>query len=272
MSEQDVTDPLLEEIKGRMSRGEFASARNKAQEILAKEPDHAEATYMVAVCSRYLNEFDLARRYLDRLLELDPGYGRAFQEHGHIERALGNADAAIEAYRDAVSLNPSLLASWRAIAELQGPGIQEEVARNIEYLTALPPELLSAGSMMYEGKLYKSERLCRHFLQQHPKHVEAMRLLAALGLKNGILDDAEFLLESAVVFEPDNRLARLDYINILYRRQKYAQSLKEAEKLRSEDPDSPTIKIAYANQCMAVGDFDTAIGLYDGLTKAQPGT
>lgn len=254
-----------------MSQGDFTHARQLANKLLEAGPDHEEAIYIVAVCDRYLNEFDKARQRLAQLLELHPGYPRAFQEQGHIERALGNSEAAIEAYRSAVTLNPSLLSSWRCIATLQQPDVQEEVVRNIEYLSALPPALLSAGSMMYEGKLYKSERLCRHFLQQNPKNVEAMRLLAALGVKSGILDDAEFMLESAVVFEPDNRLARLDYINILYRRQKYAQSLKEAERLRAEDPDSLTIKIAYANQSMAVGDFDTAIACYDELTKAQTG-
>ena len=35
-----------------------------------------------------------------------------------------------------------------------------------------------------------------------------MRLLADLGVRSEVLDDAEFLLESALDFEPDNRFAR----------------------------------------------------------------
>lgn len=271
MSEQiDIdADSSPEQARQLMAQGDFAGARSGAQKVLDEKPGHEDATYIVAVCCRYLKEYDAARQYLGKLLELNPAYGRAFQELGHVEQAEGNGEAAIRAYREAVSLNPSLIASWRNIATLQQPNVQQEVIRNIDYLAALPPELLSAGSMMYEGKLYKSEQLCRYYLQQHPKNVEAMRLLAALGVKNGILDDAEFLLESAVVFEPDNRLARLDYINILYRRQKYARSLEEAERLLAEDPDSPTIRIAYANQCMAVGDFDRAIALYEELTRTR---
>jgi len=39
----------------------------------------------------------------------------------------------------------------------------------------------------------------RQFLQTHGDHVEAMRLLAQIGVKLEILDDAEFLLESVLV-------------------------------------------------------------------------
>ena len=42
-----------------------------------------------------------------------------------------------------------------------------------------------------------------------------MRLLAEIGVRFGALDEAEFLLESAVEFEPDTTQLRLDYIKVL---------------------------------------------------------
>ena len=38
------------------------------------------------------------------------------------------------------------------------------------------------------------------FLLAHGNHIEAMRLLAQIGVKLDVLDDAEFLLESIVEF------------------------------------------------------------------------
>ena len=85
--------------------------------------------------------------------------------------------------------------------------------------------VLSAIDLVAQNKLLKAEEVCRAFLQTHPSHVEAMRVLADIGVRLGILEDAEFLLESAIEFEPDNIEARMDYIQILRKRQKFAAAL-----------------------------------------------
>ena len=41
-----------------------------------------------------------------------------------------------------------------------------------------------------------------------------MRLLADIAMRFGVLDDAEFLLESAIELEPDNTRLRIDYIGV----------------------------------------------------------
>ena len=61
--------------------------------------------------------------------------------------------------------------------------------------------------LLYEGRLLKAERLCRGYLQKNPRSVEGMRILAEMAVRNGVLEDAEFLLESAVTFDPENRQA-----------------------------------------------------------------
>ena len=45
-----------------------------------------------------------------------------------------------------------------------------------------------------------------------------MRLLAEIGVRLKIYDDAEFLLESCVEFAPHHVQARIDYLNILIKK------------------------------------------------------
>jgi tetratricopeptide (TPR) repeat protein len=74
---------------------------------------------MAAVCARYQNRHDDA---FDRLAELkaaSPDYGRAWQEEGHLRRKLGDNAGALTAFERATRYNPSLIASWKAMAELQ---------------------------------------------------------------------------------------------------------------------------------------------------------
>lgn len=277
MSDDEETtgkEDALAKATALLQDGKLLEAIDGAQSVLDEDPNQADALYLLAVAQRYLKQYDRALLSIARLKELRPAYGRACQEEAHTYLAQEKIPEAIAAYRHAVSLNKSLIASWHGLARLlmdQGDAAQARNAlKEFQKLDALPPELLSVRNMTAEGEYFKAERLCRHFLKSHPRHVEGMRLLADLGVKAGVLDDAEFILESAVEFEPDNRFARNDYMNVLYRRQKYAQALAQARLLTSRYPDNLDYRIAYANQCVAVGDYDPALEIYEYAIKKRP--
>ncbi len=97
-----------------------------------------------------------------------------------------------------------------------------------------------------------------------------MRLLAMLGMKLFVYDDAEFLLESCVEFAPDYWLARYDYINVLHKRQKFEKALEQAKILLDAYPDNHAFQLAYANENVAVGNFDTALEIYDRVIEKHP--
>lgn len=173
-----------------------------------------------------------------------------------------------------MELNRALPASWRELAALyrreKMPSAAAAAQAEHDRLAKLPAELVSVSSLIQEGRLLKAETLCRSFLQKHPHHVEAMRLLAMLGMKLFIYDDAEFLLESCVEFEPDNWLARFDYVTVLHKRQKFEKALAQASLLREAFPDNHAFELAFANENVAVGNFDTALALYERIIARQP--
>jgi tetratricopeptide (TPR) repeat protein len=266
--------PGADEATRLLKQSRPREAAAAARRTLVREPRNADALYLLAVAQRYLKQPGEALATLVRLQEQRPGYARAFQEAGHDYLALGLVDDARRAFRKAVMLNPALVASWsklKNIALQRGDRSAAQVAdEQIGRLKMLPRELLSATSMLHEGRLYRAERLCRAFLQKNPRHVEGMRLLADLGVRLQVLDDAEFLLESALEFEPNNLAARLDYVNVLHKRQKYAQALEQAADLRQRVPGRPAFELAYASESLAVGDYDTALAVYDEMLAAHP--
>lgn len=229
----------LSAAQAAIQSGDFARGLALADAMLDQEPADGEALYMAAVAARYLNRHDDAARYLDRLHQAMPEYGRAWQEAGHLARAKGQTGLAIAAFQRATRFNPALEASWRALAELQG-GAEAEAARlQASRIASLPRELVAVTHHLHEGRLLRAEEICRHYLRNNRQDVEAMRLLAQIGIKLGILDDAEFLLESARTFAPDNIQIRLDYIDALRRRQKFAEARQEAQALYDCDPENP---------------------------------
>ena len=82
-----------------------------------------------------------------------------------------------------------------------------------------------------------------------------MRLLSQIALKLGVLDDAEFLLESALEFSPNNSRIRIEYIQVLRKRQNYAGALHQAKVLLEMDKENPQFQSVFAIEAMQSGDF-----------------
>ena len=270
----DAAADFLSQGKAKVQAGEFAEAEVYLARLLGDYPNHSEALYLTSVAQRFCENYDRALSTLQKLIDIEPTYGRAWQERGHIFMSRNNILEARSAFQQAVTLNSSLIASWRMLMLLVDSKLDHKAHEyykdQYQRLAALPPELLGVRNMMEEGKLSKAEQLCRNFLQKNPKNIEGMRLLADLGVKTNVLDDAEFILESALVYEPDNRLVRFDYMNVLYKRQKFELCMEQAQVLLDAEPENRQYRFAYANQCVAVGRFEEALALYDEFVAADP--
>jgi len=271
--ESELSD-ALGRTESMLRQGQVQQATRQLEKLHDEFADQPRVLFLLAVCRRTAKRYDDALALLNRLTRLEPEYARAWQEIGHNHRDRNRHQGAIEAYRKAVELNPGLLASWRDLGRIlrqQGDADGARVAEaNAKRLADLPRELQSVTSMMYEDKLYKAEKLCRHYLQRNPKHVEAMRLLAAIGTRLNILDDAEFLLETALEVAPDFDLARIDYVKVLHKRQKFERAFEQAAELRRRLPGNLSAEIAYANQCSAVGRYDEALDVLDRVLGKSP--
>jgi tetratricopeptide (TPR) repeat protein len=253
----------------------FNDALDQLNALLDAEPENHELLYMSAVCRRYRGEHEKALRLLERLKLVSPEYGRAHQEEGHNYRDTGRANEALTAYARACRYNPALEASWRGQVQiLIDKGLAEQAAQaraQLDFLQQLPKPLVAVIDLVAQRQLLKAEDLCRQFLQQVPHHVEGMRLLADIGIRLGVLDDAEFLLESALKLEPDNIRVRMDYIQALRKRQKFELALEQAGKLLDSAPGNPQFRSLYAIECMQTGDFEAALEHFDRVLEQLPG-
>ena len=266
--------PDIRSIQDKIVAKQFDDALSELGDLLQAEPDNPDALYMSAVCRRYVGDFDTALQLVAQLKELWPEHGRAHQEEGHTYRDMGKPDDALLAYARACRFNPALVASWRGQLEIlkrKGLGRQaEQVQAQLGSLQQLPQPLLAVLDLISQRKLLQAEDVCRKFLQKVPHHVEGMRLLADIGVRLGVLDDAEFLLESALKFEPDNTRVRIDYIQALRKRQKFTDALEQARLLLDTAPDNPQFKSLFAIESMQTGDYETALSTFDDILEQLP--
>lgn len=267
-------DSKLQSIQELIVQGQFSQALELLNAAVKKESANAEVLYMRAVCQRYLGQLQAALQDLEQLKRLVPGHGRAHQEEGHVYRAQGRMEDALRAYTRACYYNPALEASFRAQIEIlsaRGATDQSQaVERQLRDLLSKPRPLIAVIDLIAQNKLVQAEDLCRKFLLKNPRHVAGMRLLADIGIRLGVLEDAEFLLESAVEFEPDNNEARIDYIQALRKRQKFFAARQEAQTLLNSAPKNPRFKSIYAVECMQTGEFDEAIHCFQEILAELP--
>lgn len=261
-------------IREALERNEFAPALQAALELLKEAPENRDLLYMVAVAQRYLQRIPDALATLSRLEDLHPEYPRLYQERGHCHVALRSAAPAIEAFEIAVKMSPALPASWKALATLYRMTGRAEAARKaaieVENLAKLPPEIVTAFSMFADDEIYDAEQILRRYLLTHGNHVEGMRLLAQIGVKMDVYDDAEILLENAVALAPDYDALRYDYALILLRRHKHVRAREEMEKLLKKDPDNREYRTTHATICTGFGDYEKALPLYREILDETP--
>jgi tetratricopeptide (TPR) repeat protein len=244
----------------------YVAALASIDPLLARHPEDRDLLYLAAMNLRYLNRVPDALELLRRLEQHHPRYSRLHQERGHCYVALRDAPRAIEAFRRSVDINQALPDSWQMLHDLyRMTGEQHNAATAAEHIAVLqrlPPPIIQAGSMFSDGELTPAESIVRAYLLQQGCHVEAMRLLARIGIQRDALDDAERLLESVLKLAPDYAAARADYADVLYKRQKHLQARQEMDTLLQLEPGNRDYLKLYAAASVGLGRYEPIIHLY----------
>jgi tetratricopeptide (TPR) repeat protein len=268
------TETEVRRIRAALERSEFAPALEAALRLEREVPENRDVLYMIAVAQRYLQRIPEALDTLGRLEELHPDYPRLYQERGHCHVALRSAAPAIAAFEQAVTMSPALPASWKALEilyRMTGRTAEaRKAAAEVQNLAKLPPEIVTAFSMFADNEIYDAEQLLRRYLLSHGNHVEGMRLLAQIGVKMDVYDDAEILLQSALALAPDYDALRYDYVLVLLRRHKHVLAREEIEKLLKKDPHNREYRTTHATICTGFGDYEKAVPMYREILREAP--
>ena len=263
-----------------LSRGDAELARQQAEEILGHYPDEINCLFVVAAATRTQGNSKDALRQLQTLLKRAPDFALAHQELGFTYADLGQLMQAIKTLQDAVAIEPALAASWKLMGELflvDGDEVSATEASN-RYLLAsseqpgsnLSPEFIRAVKLFKTGKIQPAEQLCRAILTDDPTDVDTIRLLAEIGIKIGVFDDAQKLLERCLELAPGFQMARLNYATVLSKRENLAPALEQVDQLLANDPNKPSLLNLRASILVKMGDFDRALECYEYLLEHFP--
>jgi tetratricopeptide (TPR) repeat protein len=268
-------DSELAAMRALVRGGKFAEALTAGKRLLVREPQHRDALLVTAVAQRFLGHVADALATLATLERNHPRFSRLHEERGHCFVVMRQAEAAIGAFSLAVNLNHALPNSWSmldGLYRMTGNTVaQNAAAGQLATLRKLPPEVVTATGLFLDGDLDQAERMIRSFLLAHGNDIEAMRLLARIGIARRVFDDPAILLAALLELAPDYHVARAEYAEVLIELHRYSEAREQLEKLMREDPEHrPYFQSLFATATVGLGEHERAISLYRELLQGAP--
>ena len=261
----------VQRIRELLRQRQLAPALRAAEALLVTVPENRDVLYLRAVAQRLAGDIPAALATLAELERLHPRYSGLYQERGHCHVALRQAPEAIHSFLRAVNINPALPASWSLLESLyRMAGQDREAAQAAEHVAALrqlPSEVVTATALFSDGELAPAEQLIRAYLRTHGDHIEAMRLLARIGMEREVLDDAHLLLQRVLELAPDYHLARFEYAQVLARRHLYLEARGQVERLLGLEPANRNYRTLQALTLVGLGQHEQALTLYRELLE-----
>ena len=249
-------------------------AEQQAREILKVYPNIEPAERILGVAYRLQGQPQKGLTLLEPLAKKNTNSADLLHELGLCLGAAGRGQEAIERLRRAVRLNPKHAGAWRTLGDqLSAAGDEDESRKAYEmHLQASTrhPELVEAANHLHTKKAGKAERLIRDVLKKDPDDVNALRMLADIGIKTGQFEDAQNLLERCLELAPDFGLARHAYAGLLMRRNFLEQSESEIDRLLTSEPKNPAYLILKGAVLSRKGDHLPAIQIYETLFENYP--
>jgi tetratricopeptide (TPR) repeat protein len=275
-TERSPLELEVQRLRALLGERRFAQALRGTDALRLTVPENRDILYLRAIAQRQLGDTAAALATLAQLERLHPHFSGLYQERGYCHVALRQAPEAISAFLRGVNLNPALPGSWsmlEGLYRLTGEAASAaQAAAHVAALHKLPDEVRAATTLFADGEAGAAEQLIRAFLLRHGHHVEAMRLLARIGVAREVYDDAQLLLEGVLTLAPDYHAARLDYARVLAERHLFKEALAQAERLLAAEPASRDYRTFAALACVGLGLHERAIAIYRELLAdaAQP--
>ncbi len=118
-SDSATADVLLGQAVVAMNAYDSASSRAILDQVVESYPTYAEAWNKRATLNFMVGEFDASLADIDKVLELEPRHFGALSGRGMIYQAQEKWGPALQAFKDALAINPNMQSVKDAIADLE---------------------------------------------------------------------------------------------------------------------------------------------------------
>ncbi len=124
-SGDEAIDAMLNKGKKHLENEKISEAVEQFTAVIAAAPNFAEGYNQRAIAYFVLEAWENALEDCKQTIELNPHHFGAYAGMGHVYLRLGRIDKAVDAYKQALTINPNLISIAESILQLRHE-IQEE--------------------------------------------------------------------------------------------------------------------------------------------------
>ena len=221
-----------------------------------------------------LQRFDEANVRIDRAMGLYPKFASPFEARGELCLATGDLHDAAEAFREALNRDPKLrrarIKLGQALIMLGRVDEAEALKSEFVELDDDNRDIARAVELEKDEQFAEAEKIYRRILTRNPGNVSAMRLWAALGIREKRYPEAEALLRQAVKVAPGFSRAWSDLCGAQLEQEKFDEVIENAKQLIKLNPNSAEGHVWLAAGTAADGRHSAAIAAYDKALEVDP--
>jgi tetratricopeptide (TPR) repeat protein len=256
--------------------GRLGEAEQIYRQILAQQPEHADAMHNLGMISFQMGRNDVAVELLRRAIVLNPSYAPAHNNLGNVLKGQGQFDEAIAAYRQAIALNPNLPEVHSNLGNaLKNKGQLDEAIAAYRQAIALNPNLSEAHNnlgvtLKEKGQLDEAIAALRQAIALNPNLSEANTNLGIALQDKGQLDEAIAAHRRVIAGNPTLPEARYNLGNALQDKRQLDEAIAAYRQAIALRPNYAEAHSNLGNALRDKGQLDEAIAAHRRAIALNP--
>jgi tetratricopeptide (TPR) repeat protein len=189
--------------------GRLGEAEALCRQIIAVQPQHADALHLLGVIAHQTRHYDAAAKLIGRAIALNGDAAQYHNSYGNALRALERFPEAMQSYRRAIKCDPTLAIAHHRLGMLEYasndfPGAAKSFHAAITYAPNLSQAHAHLANALFQmGRLEEAVDSYRRALALNPNDASAHSNLGLALQDLGFVDDAIEHCQRAVALQPD---------------------------------------------------------------------
>lgn len=249
--------------------GRIAEAENIYRQIIAQQPGHAEAHYMLAVLGHEVGRTKDALPVVRRAVELNPANPDFHILTGVMLAAIGELQDAVVCFRQAVALRPTDAQALSNLGNaLRETGHADEAVTAYRQALVIQPDFPEgwnnlANALRDLGRYEESADASRKALVGRPGYAGAYNNLGNALKEMGRFDEALEAYRQAIAFQPDNADAFYNVGNLYKEKGDLEEAVEAYRRALSMRPDFSSAKWNLSLALLLKGEAEPGFEAYE---------
>ena len=271
-----MTERILELAMEHHLAGRSAEAEGLYRNLLAVEPENADALHRLGVLAMQKGDLTSAIDLIGRAAGARPGSANIHASLGQALSAAGRAQEAIAAFERALALRGDLAEALFGLGiALQNVGDRERAVEVYQRLLATRPDFADGhnnlgNSLFGLGRIKEAAREYRRAMEIQPDRLDSIGNLGCALNALGRTDEAIEMFRRGLAIQPDSAVICTNLGNALLARRRFDEAQIVLRRALELEPDLAAAAYNLGNALAGRGEFAQAVEMLRRAVQLDP--